>query len=123
TGGSTRFQKIFSGPRSARERAWRPTLIIRKWPRRLSSVIAGARGDAVKIERELLLCNPLICRVSSAVEQRFCKPLVGSSNLSPGTNGSAPAAWGVARCAPARQCDEAVHLSRQPSEFLGRVKP
>src|SRR5215510_9814782 len=24
-------------------------------------------------------------RVSSAVEQRFCKPLVGSSNLSPGT--------------------------------------
>src|SRR5262245_58271027 len=27
----------------------------------------------------------LICRVSSAVEQRFCKPLVGSSNLSPGT--------------------------------------
>jgi hypothetical protein len=47
-------------------------LIIRKWPRRPSSVIAGARGDAVKIERELLLCNPLICRVSSAVEQRFC---------------------------------------------------
>jgi hypothetical protein len=28
----------------------------------------------------------LICRVSSVVEQRFCKPLVGSSNLSPGTN-------------------------------------
>jgi len=28
----------------------------------------------------------LICRVSSAVEQRFCKPLVGSSNLSPGTS-------------------------------------
>ena len=27
----------------------------------------------------------LICRVSSAVEQRFCKPLVGSSILSPGT--------------------------------------
>src|ERR1035441_653535 len=26
------------------------------------------------------------CRVSSAVEQRFCKPLVGSSILSPGTN-------------------------------------
>jgi hypothetical protein len=25
-------------------------------------------------------------RVSSAVEQRFCKPLVGSSILSPGTN-------------------------------------
>src|SRR5262245_24545434 len=61
------FKKFFQGPRSARERAWRPTLIIRKWPRRLSSVIAGARGDAVKIERELLLCNPLICRVSSAV--------------------------------------------------------
>jgi hypothetical protein len=29
-------------------------------------------------------CRP--CRVSSVVEQRFCKPLVGSSNLSPGTN-------------------------------------
>ena len=29
--------------------------------------------------------KPLICRVSSAVEQRFCKPLVGSSILSPGT--------------------------------------
>src|SRR5215471_8275259 len=28
------------------------------------------------------------CRVSSVVEQRFCKPLVGSSNLSPGTNKS-----------------------------------
>src|SRR5215471_17114249 len=28
----------------------------------------------------------LIGRVSSVVEQRFCKPLVGSSNLSPGTN-------------------------------------
>src|SRR5262249_17023734 len=27
--------------------------------------------------------------VSSAVEQRFCKPLVGSSNLSPGTTRSA----------------------------------
>jgi hypothetical protein len=26
------------------------------------------------------------CRVSSAVEQRFCKPLVGSSILSPGTS-------------------------------------
>src|ERR1035437_9976469 len=26
------------------------------------------------------------CRVSSAVEQRFCKPLVGSSILTPGTN-------------------------------------
>ena len=28
----------------------------------------------------------LICRLSSVVEQRFCKPLVGSSNLSAGTN-------------------------------------
>src|SRR6185437_63759 len=28
----------------------------------------------------------LICRFSSVVEQRFCKPLVGSSNLSTGTN-------------------------------------
>ena len=29
-----------------------------------------------------------LSRVSSVVEQRFCKPLVGSSNLSPGTIGS-----------------------------------
>ncbi len=35
--------------------------------------------------RRLELQNPFICRVSSAVEQRFCKPLVGSSILSPGT--------------------------------------
>src|SRR4029079_3942687 len=28
---------------------------------------------------------PAASRVSSVVEQRFCKPLVGSSNLSPGT--------------------------------------
>jgi hypothetical protein len=27
----------------------------------------------------------LMCRVSSAVEQRFCKPLVGGSSPSPGT--------------------------------------
>jgi hypothetical protein len=33
-----------------------------------------------------LYIKSLICRVSSAVEQRFCKPLVGSSILSPGTN-------------------------------------
>jgi hypothetical protein len=26
------------------------------------------------------------CRVSSVVEQRFCKPLVGGSNPSPGTS-------------------------------------
>ncbi len=31
------------------------------------------------------LAKPLICRISSVVEQRFCKPLVGSSNLSSGT--------------------------------------
>src|SRR5262249_29455415 len=30
--------------------------------------------------------KPQQCRVSSAVEQRFCKPLVGSSILSPGTS-------------------------------------
>jgi hypothetical protein len=29
-----------------------------------------------------------ICRVSSAVEQRFCKPQVGGSRPSPGTNKS-----------------------------------
>ena len=39
---------------------------------------------------ELLFRKSLICRVSSVVEQRFCKPLVGSSNLSPGTNRLAP---------------------------------
>jgi hypothetical protein len=30
-------------------------------------------------------CNCLVCRFSSAVEQRFCKPKVGSSILSTGT--------------------------------------
>src|SRR5436190_935892 len=30
--------------------------------------------------------RPLKCRISSVVEQRFCKPLVGSSNLSSGTS-------------------------------------
>jgi hypothetical protein len=43
----------------------------------------------VPIRCQFVLCShakPLICRVSSVVEQRFCKPLVGSSNLSPGTN-------------------------------------
>ena len=33
------------------------------------------------------------CRVSSAVEQRFCKPLVGSSILSPGTKISGKYKW------------------------------
>ena len=37
-------------------------------------------------------------RVSSAVEQRFCKPLVGSSNLSPGTTlTSRHVAWASSR--------------------------
>jgi hypothetical protein len=40
---------------------------IRLWWRRLRGLSPGSR-------------------VSSAVEQRFCKPLVGSSILSPGTN-------------------------------------
>src|SRR5215470_2557513 len=35
--------------------------------------------------RLLCLETPL-CRVSSVVEQRFCKPLVGGSNPSPGTS-------------------------------------
>jgi hypothetical protein len=29
---------------------------------------------------------PMACRVSSVVEQRFCKPLVAGSNPAPGTN-------------------------------------
>jgi hypothetical protein len=56
---------------------------------------------------ELLSRKPLICRVSSVVEQRFCKPLVGSSNLSPGTKQSnllrqfpCPQARSLARRAP-----------------------
>ena len=32
------------------------------------------------------ICNHLVCRFSSAVEQRFCKPKVGSSILSTGTS-------------------------------------
>src|SRR5262245_24718318 len=30
--------------------------------------------------------RPALCRLSSAVEQRFCKPLVGGSNPSAGTS-------------------------------------
>src|SRR5689334_25360766 len=46
------------------------------------------RAHRVQTLLELLVRKSLICRVSSVVEQRFCKPLVGSSNLSPGTNGA-----------------------------------
>jgi hypothetical protein len=46
----------------------------------VSLACGGARVANPPSER-----HQLICRVSSAVEQRFCKPLVGSSNLSPGT--------------------------------------
>jgi hypothetical protein len=48
-----------------------------------------------------------ICRVSSVVEQLFCKPLVGSSNLSPGTNG-------LGRCIRAvRDMEQGAHNVRR----------
>src|SRR5262249_7887650 len=40
----------------------------------------------VKAKLQLRSCKPLICRVSSVVEQRFCKPLARGSNPLPGTN-------------------------------------
>jgi hypothetical protein len=42
-------------------------------------------GRAAETET-LSACSCLVCRFSSAVEQRFCKPKVGSSILSTGTN-------------------------------------
>src|SRR3984893_2612503 len=46
----------------------------------------GERGAAPRCGR-VRRGNPIVkSRVSSVVEQRFCKPLVGSSNLSPGTS-------------------------------------
>jgi hypothetical protein len=45
---------------------------------------AAPGGNPVAIP-PLIFKKHRFCRVSSVVEQRFCKPLVGSSNLSPGT--------------------------------------
>src|ERR671922_1613861 len=46
---------------------------------------AGANGSNWWQTTPAPITKRLVCRVSSVVEQRFCKPLVGSSNLSPGT--------------------------------------
>jgi hypothetical protein len=51
-------------------------------PRCAGFAATGRKRGAIGREA---ISKSLICRVSSAVEQRFCKPLVGSSNLSPGT--------------------------------------
>src|SRR5262249_428657 len=45
-------------------------------------------------KRELPV-NTAVRRVRSVVEERFCKPLVGSSNLSPGTSTSTERTNGV----------------------------
>jgi hypothetical protein len=45
-----------------------------------------SRGIPAACGRGATLVAVISSRVSSAVEQRFCKPLVGSSILSPGTN-------------------------------------
>jgi hypothetical protein len=60
----------------------------RAWPRALSKALfrhwkrrTGTRAGTIPT----LLDRPFFrCRLSSVVEQRFCKPLVGSSNLSAG---------------------------------------
>jgi hypothetical protein len=45
------------------------------------------RRKATRYRRRILACYiDAGCRLSSAVEQRFCKPKVGSSILSAGTN-------------------------------------
>jgi hypothetical protein len=57
------------------------------------------------------IAKSLKCRVSSVVEQRFCKPLVGSSNLSPGTNGSGRRIRAVGDMEQGAQNSEAVDAS------------
>ena len=57
----------------------------RGWFFKAKSGIRPANGGIGHAFRRLPL--PLIRRFSSAVEQRFCKPKVGSSILSTGTKG------------------------------------
>src|SRR4051812_34787157 len=45
----------------------------------------GALPESQKKARSYRSMQEANCRISSVVEQRFCKPLVGSSNLSSGT--------------------------------------
>src|SRR4051812_30258254 len=45
----------------------------------------GALPESQKIAKSYRSMQEANCRISSVVEQRFCKPLVGSSNLSSGT--------------------------------------
>jgi hypothetical protein len=49
-------------------------------------------ADLYSLTPAVVLSGPIpaASRVSSVVEQRFCKPLVGSSNLSPGTGSLRP---------------------------------
>src|SRR5262245_37680118 len=65
------------------------TVLVLMAPRTRNSKPVNAIIRAVPIrcqKRGPEKAKSLKCRVSSVVEQRFCKPLVGSSNLSPGTN-------------------------------------
>ena len=72
------LRQMLSGANRSHRRMWRK--------QRISSPTPGRRVAIRRQFRYGSRLNPLIGRVSSAVEQRFCKPLVGSSILSPGTN-------------------------------------
>ena len=81
--------------------------------RRTVKRLAG--GNPVAIP--LMFCpKPLIGRVSSAVEQRFCKPLVGSSILSPGTNKIRYTHVFVERDLPGNHFGQTMGRSADPSE-------
>jgi hypothetical protein len=57
-----------------------------RFPRTRLQMCAPAVHASVRNRGNLSFCNKTIRRFSSAVEQRFCKPKVGSSILSTGTS-------------------------------------
>src|SRR5262249_55448799 len=76
---------------SKRTTARRPLPSIQYWG--IDWVQLGSKTHFVLFARtQFRVYFPRHCRVSSVVEQRFCKPLVGSSNLSPGT-GKSNTSW------------------------------
>src|SRR5262249_45460876 len=69
---------------SKRTTARRPLPSIQYWG--IDWVQLGSKTHFVLFARtQFRVYFPRHCRVSSVVEQRFCKPLVGGSNPSPGT--------------------------------------
>jgi hypothetical protein len=62
-----------------------PAAINRRAPKRTGSNTVANRGSCKSFVLDNIALSTR-CRFSSAVEQRFCKPKVGSSILSTGTN-------------------------------------